>query len=332
MALWLIILLSVCGILVLAFLVTLVIANIEISAFLVNGSWSWRKFNWKDGPLPEPKDEAERKKRENEKQVRSKAEKWLADSAHEDLFLQSGDGLKLHAALYRQNAVSHKWVICVHGYRGSIKNTACYGMNFFAMGFNVLLPENRGVGSKGQSEGKKLGMGWLDKNDIRLWIDKVTALDPDAKIVLHGESMGSATVMMLTGEPLPQNIVCAVSDCGYTSVWDEFMAVRNGGTRRQRITPDFVLATLVCKLRVGYFFKEASSVDMLRKSVTPTYFVHGGADGFVPTWMLIKNYKACAAEKKDWYVFPGAAHCESQFVNPPLYWQKVWEFVDKFVG
>lgn len=312
------------------FLVLLIVANIEISAFLVNGSWSWRKFNWKDGPLPEPRNEAERKKRESEKAVRARAVNWL-ETPHENLYLQSDDGLKLHALLFKQPGISHKWVVCVHGYRGSIKNTACYGMNFFAKGYNVLLPENRGVGSNGESGGKKLGMGWLDKKDIRLWLDKILAVDPEAKLVLHGESMGSATVMMLSGDVLPENVKCIVSDCGYTSVWDEFMAVRNGGTKRQRVTPDFPLASLVCKLRVGYFFKEASSVNQLRKSVTPTFFAHGGEDTFVPTWMLIQNYKACAAEKKDYYVFPGAAHCESQFVNPELYWRKVWGFVDEIM-
>ena len=34
--------------------------------------------------------------------------------------------------------------------------------------------------------------------------------------------MGGATVMMTVGENLPFNVKCAIEDCGFTSVWDEF--------------------------------------------------------------------------------------------------------------
>ena len=45
---------------------------------------------------------------------------------------------------------------------------------------------------------------------------------PKAKIVLHGVSMGAATTMMTTGEDLPENVVLAIEDCGFTSVYDIF--------------------------------------------------------------------------------------------------------------
>ena len=44
----------------------------------------------------------------------------------------------------------------------------------------------------------------------------------DTQIVLHGISMGGATVMMLAGEELPPNVKCIIEDCGYTSVWDVY--------------------------------------------------------------------------------------------------------------
>ena len=49
---------------------------------------------------------------------------------------------------------------------------------------------------------KRQGMGWLDRLDIISWINWIIEQDPDAQIVLHGVSMGAATVMMTSGESL----------------------------------------------------------------------------------------------------------------------------------
>ena len=48
-------------------------------------------------------------------------------------------------------------------------------------------------------------MGWLDREDILRWIDFILADDPQAKIVIHGISMGAATTMMTAGESTPDN-------------------------------------------------------------------------------------------------------------------------------
>ena len=65
-------------------------------------------------------------------------------------------------------------------------------------------------------------MGWHDRKDVLMWVDKIIEMDPDSDIVLYGVSMGGATVMMTSGEDLPDNVKCIVEDCGYTSAWDEF--------------------------------------------------------------------------------------------------------------
>ena len=86
-------------------------------------------------------------------------------------------------------------------------------------GWNVLLPDMR---THGESEGKYIGMGWLDRLDVLKWIDLIRERDEQAQIILHGVSMGGATVMMTSGEALPENVRAVIDDCGYTSVWDIF--------------------------------------------------------------------------------------------------------------
>ena len=74
-------------------------------------------------------------------------------------------------------------------------------------------------------------------------------------IVLHGISMGGATVLMVSGEELSDNVKAIVADCSYTSAYDEFKYyLKNKGC------PPFLLlpsATLLSKKTVGYNFKQA---------------------------------------------------------------------------
>ena len=81
--------------------------------------------------------------------------------------------------------------------------------------------------------------------------------------------MGSATVLMASGEELPDDVKCIISDCGFTSVLDEF----KHELHQRHIPASLVLptATLLSKKRVGYSFKEASTIEQVKKSKTPTY-------------------------------------------------------------
>lgn len=323
-----IVLVALCSVIFIVILAAVIVANIEVSAFLAPRSRAFRKFNFMAKEKP-PVDESglpEIRKiiRENRKAILAEAGNWMNEAEKKDLYVTTSQGIKLHS-LFFPGASSHKYVICVHGYCGLVKYTAVYGVHFYNEGYNVLLPENR---TTGESGGNMIGMGWQDKNDILLWINHIIEKDPEASIVLHGESMGAATVMMLTGEKLPANVRCVISDCGYTSVWSQFDFLRKK-IFHWKTYPMLPVASLMCKIRGGYFFREASSVCQLKKSVTPTFFVHGGCDDFVPASMLRENYISCSAPK-DWFMFPDAKHCESVMVNPELYWVKVMDFVKKY--
>ena len=50
-------------------------------------------------------------------------------------------------------------------------------------------------------------------------------LGEDCGLMLHGISMGAATVLMSTGLELPEQVKAAVSDCAFTSAWEVFSHV-----------------------------------------------------------------------------------------------------------
>ena len=181
----------------------------------------------------------------------------------------------------------------------------------------------------GDSEGAKIGMGWPERRDIAGWIKLILSWDPDARIILHGVSMGAATVLMASGETLPENVKAVIADCGYTSEWDEF--IWEAETLHIPWFPVLNAASLLSKLRDGYDFKQASALDQVKKSRIPTLFIHGSEDELVPYKMLGELYLAAACEKEKLTV-EGAGHALSSSVDPELYWSTVERFIEKYIG
>lgn len=234
--------------------------------------------------------------------------------------------LKLHADIYENESGNSKWAIVTHGYTGNAASMTRWVRNFYEQGYNVLAPDLRGHGN---SEGEYIGMGWHDRLDMLQWIDEIIQKDANAEIVLFGISMGGATVMMTSGEELPSNVKVIVEDCGYASVADVF-AYQLDDLFGLPEFPVMNAANTVTNIRAGYDLYEASAVDQVSKSKTPTLFIHGDADTFVPYEMLDEVYNAASVEK-DKLVIEGAGHGEAEKVNPELYWKTIWDFVTKYI-
>ena len=145
-------------------------------------------------------------------------------------------------------------------------------------------------------------------------------------MVLHGVSMGAATVMMASGDPLPEYVRCFVEDCGYSSVVSQF-----NSNRRQSfwfIPPDVLQsASLVAKKKYGWGFWEASSVKQVAKSTQPMLFIHGDADDFVPFNHVWRSYEAKTKGYKDDWVCHDPVHANSFAKDPVTYKAKVGEFL-----
>ena len=153
------------------------------------------------------------------------------------------------------------------------------------------------------------------------------------EIVVHGISMGAATTMMTVGDDNVNkdlNIKCAVEDCGYTSCWDEFS---------QEITnsygiPPFPLlyvADLVCDIKNGWCFHDASPLEAVKNTSLPIFFIHGDNDDFVPTKMVHTLYEAKTKGDKELWVAKSSEHAFSYHDNKDEYIQKTKQFVEKYM-
>lgn len=264
---------------------------------------------------------------QEQKENRIQNENWLSEKSEDVYITASNNGnLKLHAYEMKNTEKSDIWAIVIHGYTAQGKNMIGFAKEYYDRGYNVLVLDLRGHGS---SEGDYIGMGWHDRLDLIDWCNYLINKNTDCKIILHGVSMGAATVMMATGEELPENVKVAIEDCGYTSMWDEFKMQLN----RLFNLPSFPVlnaASTVCKIRAGYMLEEGSAVQQVKKSKTPTLFIHGEEDTFVPFEMLDIIYESANCEKQK-LVIEGAAHAQASSINPDLYWKTVDEFIVKFM-
>ncbi len=243
---------------------------------------------------------------------------------HKKIFTFNKDSKCLHAIQYESD--SDIYVIFCHGFTGDPNTDNVFAKRYYEMGYNVVMPYSR---AHGKSEHNYCTMGWFERFDIIDWAKYIADKNPDAKIVLHGVSMGSATVMMATGEILPSNVKCCIADCGYTSLWEQYsINIRNmiHGAPAELLLH---AANIVSKHKIGFDFKDASAVEQVKKSVTPTLFIHGDKDDFVPFWMNYTLYSAANCEKQR-LVVPDSPHAVSELVNPELYWSTVSEFIDKY--
>lgn len=254
-------------------------------------------------------------------------EAWVERQVFEDVNLTSFDGLLLRGYYLEARVSTSNIVVLVHGYGGAAKEN----MGTFARlyheehNFHVLMLDCRGHGA---SEGSYIGFGWHDRLDCKQWIEYLIQRHGSAsQIVLHGLSMGGATVLMASGEPLPEQVKCIVSDCAYTSV-REILSHQLGQMYKLPPFPIVPLTSLYCKMRAGFFFEEASTLDQLKKASLPILFIHGGADTFVPTEMVHRLYAVCPVVKEK-LVIPGAGHGLAYETDPVSYGEKIRHFLRK---
>ena len=260
------------------------------------------------------------------KQRSREAQEKIGHMNPEDVYIKSYDKLRLHGTFVPSKCPSHKVVIAVHGYNScGMFDMSSVVPGFHAMGYNVIVVDNR---AHGMSEGKYIGFGWLDRIDVLGWCNyAVSRLGDDCEILLHGVSMGAATVLMTCGEKcLPNQVKGVIADCPFSGAYAEFSHIMHLNYRLPG-RPLLYFASMVCKMRAGYTFGQCSTIKAVRNIRIPVLFIHGECDKFVPPKMSEKMYKACPSKQKYLYMCPEATHCYSAFQDMNTYVRRVSDFI-----
>ncbi len=255
------------------------------------------------------------------------ADDWYCGINPEDTVLYNEKGEKLLSKIILRNEPSHKWLIAVHGYTSRPRAMARQAIHFYKNGYNCIMPCQRAHRNRDE---KFTSMGYYEKSDVISWINYIISLDPEAEIVLLGISMGSATVMLTTGEKLPKNVKCCIADCGFTDCKELF----RGAITKEAGLPPFPFvnaADAFAKIFLGWSFSDCSPIRAVSHSVTPTLFIHGENDTVVPFWMMEALYEKCSAPRMK-LALPDTGHDEACANFPEKYWEAVDSLVNKYVN
>lgn len=254
------------------------------------------------------------KSREIPKMPTSSSEKWS---------MTMPDGRHLAAIYYIPAQKEHCWVILTHGYGRDQRYMRDYAEVYLKEGYNVLSPD---LCASGESEGQYITMGVKESEEVAKWAAKVKERDANAEIVLHGVSMGAATVMLAAGRYKISGLAAVIEDCGYTSAYEMFtnqLGVIFG-------LPEFPIMTcvdIVSGIKTAVNVSDAAPIKAVANIKVPVLFIHGAADKQVPPSMMERLYNACHAPKKK-YVVAGAGHGDAMTAAGKEYWKIVFSFLD----
>ena len=238
----------------------------------------------------------------------------------------SFDGLKLIASHFSPKEKSDKWVVVVHGYGRSQNSVLDIANQYLKNGYHVLVPDLR---ASGESEGSYLSMGYFESDDAKLWIDQIVQSAPKAEIVLHGVSMGAATVIQTSAKPLPDNVKAVVEDCGYTNAYTMF-SLQLKKLYGLPAFPIMDFVNVLCKIKAGYYLSDANPLAVIDKNRIPMLFIHGGKDELAPFAMMLQLYEAATCEKEKLEIAE-AGHADARNVDPVAYYKKVFSFIDRYI-
>lgn len=257
-----------------------------------------RKQNTEEFPIPEGREYAP---------FREEMIKWMKDARalpHTDVEIRSHDGLTLRGKYYEYEKGAPLEIL-FHGYKGSSFRDLSGGIaRCFSIGHNALIVDHR---ASGRSEGRVITFGVKESRDCLRWVDfAVKNIAPDGKIIITGISMGAATVMLASAEELPPNVIGVLADCGYTSAKEIIKKViKEMGLPADLLYP---FARLGGMLFGGFDVDRADAEEALKRTKLPVIFFHGDTDDFVPHYMSVRNYEACASERKRFVTVKGAGH------------------------
>ena len=248
--------------------------------------------------------------------------KWLLSLPMEKVNVKSFDGLNL-VGHYIKASESKRLVIMFHGWRGTWEGDfGSIGKWLLSIGSDLPLVEQRG---QGESDGKYMGFGILERRDVDSWIKYITEERKSTiPVYLAGVSMGAATVLMASSNAMPDLVKGIIADCGFTTPYDMLKTFGKAAFNMNE-HPNMDILNFLVKKKAGYDLRDYSTLTAVKQTKIPIFFVHGTADDFVPCYMSEENYNDCVSQKHLLLV-EGAGHCQSFLADKERYTKEVSEF------
>lgn len=234
--------------------------------------------------------------------------------------LRSDRGEKLCGFYFPAGGSGKRIVFLIHGYRSEHAETAGMYFDYYASrGFDIFCCDHT---AHGESGGRLIGFDRFECEDCLKWLDFLQdQFGRDIQVVLHGFSMGAATVMRMS-DRCPACVRLLVEDSGYCSAQEQL---------RGQLGAAYPLMRLMHRVIAGYDLRDCDVRPSLSRCSLPVLFVHGRDDGTVPFDNAPRLYALYEGEKDCLYT-EKARHVESMFAAPEAYAEKLDGMLRRYLG
>lgn len=242
---------------------------------------------------------------------------WFKAAKSNKVQIHSFDGLLLEGVRVTDNNPDNPLMILLHGYNSDRYALLNQAHEFSAMGFNLLMIDQR---SWGKSEGVYTTFGFKESLDLLSWITYLRSEKPDVDIALYGVSMGASTIMKTLGYVLPANVKLAIVDSGYTSLKDLIEC---------QLKTNVLTPAIAVKIKrvLGFDIGEIDCKAALAKNEVPILFLHAKEDKTTPSSMASELYEANFGPKAIQF-FDKGSHAINCFANG--YYDVIADFITKY--
>ncbi|MEB3223749.1 MAG: alpha/beta hydrolase [Candidatus Sericytochromatia bacterium] len=244
---------------------------------------------------------------------------------YERLAVQGHDGVPLVAWYVPAPRPTDRAVLLLHGHRSSKAWVTHHLGRFLHAGYNLLALDAR---SHGESGGDLTTLGWHERRDAAVAVDRLRALG-NRRIGVLGVSMGAATAIGLAADR--PDVAGVWADSAFDSLHE---AVAPRARLRGYWLPDLVAWAVVARAS-QLADQDLPSADPIRAvraiAPRPLYLVHGALDDETPPACSERLHKAAAGPRTLWVV-PGAGHAAAEEQAPEAYAGRLKAFWGQALG
>ena len=221
---------------------------------------------------------------------------------YEDIWFESGDGVRLHGWLVPASVPTHFLLFC-HGNAGNISHRLDNIRLLQQRGITVFIFDYRGYG---RSHGRISEHGFYQDSEAAHEVARKLTEQNKAKLVIFGRSLGGIAATHLGATQACDGLVL---ESTFTNM---------GATARALYPLPFTEQLLKHRLNA------AGEIAQVR---VPILFFHGDRDKVVPLQLGRELYEAALAPK-EFVTVPGAGHNDTYLVGGRAYFNKIEVFLN----
>ena len=216
-------------------------------------------------------------------------------------------------------------VIMAHGMMGNRLTNYPTAEIFLENGYNVISYDQR---SSGDNFAELSTFGYWEKYDLLDCIDYAKEKNPEAKIVVWGESFGGATVLLAAAhEDVQKDLSALILDCPVSSM--AYMVESSMKEMEIPLPMGYLMAcgNFVNKQKLGFSYEDVDGIKAAEKITVPTLIFNSKADKITPEFMGQDLYQQLSSEKKELYTSENCAHIEIRNHERDAYIEKILKYI-----